>query len=274
MKQDFAKAQQAYAAEHTTSTTVRARPTPTTGSTTTTTQPVRPAPPVPAEGEVEGVIKIPRIGLNMAFVEGVSRDDLKKGPGHYPDTPLPGTLGNAAIAGHRTTYLHPFYDVDKLKPGDDIIVETLAGKFTYKMTAQLIVKPTDVQVVDNTLDAQLTLTSCNPKFSAEQRIVIKAPLAPNKSAKPTKPQARRVATGGGKARPHQALHGRRPLGPGAQPDPGASAGASRPCSSGSRGGGRSGGGATRSRGSSASCRSSSCCSRSTCTSNRRSPPGY
>ncbi len=206
LKQDFAKAQEAYAAEHTTSTTVRPRPTPTTGSTSTTTQPVRPAPPVPAEGEPEGLISIPRIGLNkMAFVEGVSRDDLKKGPGHYPDTPMPGTLGNAAIAGHRTTFLHPFYDVDKLKPGDDIIVETLAGKFTYKMTAQLVVKPTDVQVVDNTFDAQLTLTSCNPKFSAEQRIVIKARLAPNESAKPTKPQVRRVATGGGKARPHQAL---------------------------------------------------------------------
>jgi sortase A len=214
LKQDFAKAQQAYAAESTTSTTVRDRPPTTVGPTTSTTQPVRPAPPVPPQGEVEGVIKIPRISLNIAFVEGVSRDDLKKGPGHYPDTPLPGTLGNAAIAGHRTTFLHPFYDVDKLKPNDDIIVETVAGTFTYKVYApdpahadvgHLIVKPTDVQVVDNTPNAQLTLTSCNPKFSAEQRIVIKARLAPNESAKPARPQARRGTNSGGKVRPHQAL---------------------------------------------------------------------
>jgi len=58
----------------------------------------------------------------MAFVEGTSRDDLKKGPGHYPGTPLPGTIGNAAIAGHRTTYLHPFWGVDDLVPGDVIII--------------------------------------------------------------------------------------------------------------------------------------------------------
>ncbi len=205
LKNDFAKAQQAYAAGQTTSTTVRHPSSTVPRSTSTTTQPVRPAPPVPAEGEPEGLISIPRIGINMAFVEGVSRDDLKKGPGHYPDTPMPGTLGNAAIAGHRTTFLHPFYDVDKLKPGDDIVIETLAGKFTYKMTQQLIVRPTDVHVVDNTPDAQLTLTSCNPKFSAEERIVIKARLAPNESAKPSKPQTRRTTTSGGKVKPHQAL---------------------------------------------------------------------
>ena len=153
------------------------------------------APPTPAEGDVEGIIKIPRIGIDMAFVEGTNRDDLKKGPGHYPDTPPPGTLGNAAIAGHRTTYLHPFYDVDKLVPGDKIIIETLDHKtFTYAMYQQLIVKPTDVYVVDNTADAELTLTSCNPKYSAAQRIVIKARLVANQSAKPTKappPPARR-----------------------------------------------------------------------------------
>ncbi len=227
LKHDFAKAQQQYAAEHTTTTTLP-DPSSTTipGSTTTTTQPVRPAPPVPPEGEVEGTIKIPRIGINMAFVEGVSRDDLKKGPGHYPETPMPGTLGNAAIAGHRTTYLHPFYDVDKLKPGDDIIVETLAGKFTYKMTEQLIVKPTDLYVVDNTFDAQLTLTSCNPKYSAEQRIVIKARLAPDESAKPTRPQPPRATPRGqGAVAPSGAR--RRSLRAGAQCDIGRALGPRR-----------------------------------------------
>jgi len=189
LKDKFHKEQQQYADENDTvgsvPTTVE---TPATNGTTTTTiarTGVRPPPPTPAEGEVAGTISIPRIGLAMAFVEGTSRDDLKKGPGHYPGTPMPGTIGNAAIAGHRTTYLHPFWGLDNLEPGDDIIVETLAGTFDYQMTKQLIVKPTDVWVVANTPDPQLTLTACHPKGSASQRIVIKAKLVPAKSAKPT-----------------------------------------------------------------------------------------
>jgi sortase A len=197
LKDDFARAREQYATEQT--TTTRPGPTSTTVfPATSTTSPVRPAPPVPPEGEVEGTITIPKIGVNWAFVEGVSRDDLKKGPGHYPDTPMPGTMGNAAIAGHRTTYGAPFGNVDQLQPGDEINIETLAGKFTYEMTSQLIVKPTDVHVVDNTLDAQLTLTSCHPKFSAEQRIVIKAKLVANKSDRPTRPQPQKPASRGGK----------------------------------------------------------------------------
>ncbi len=141
----------------TTATTVEA-PGPAPAAPTTSTvhyDNIRPAPPTPAEGEVEGIISIPKIGANFAYVEGTSRDDLKKGPGHYPGTPLPGTLGNAAIAGHRTTYLHPFYDVDKLKPGDDIIIhDAVGGVFDYRMTQQLIVKPTDIWVVANTPDAR------------------------------------------------------------------------------------------------------------------------
>ncbi|MFM8971210.1 MAG: class E sortase, partial [Actinomycetota bacterium] len=107
-----------------------------------------------------------------------------KGPGHYPGTPFPGSRGNAAIAGHRTTYGAPFHNVDKLKPGDRIIIETFAGRFVYQVTRQLIVQPTDTYVVANTPDAQLTLTSCHPKYSAAQRIVIKAKLVPEVSAKP------------------------------------------------------------------------------------------
>ncbi len=189
----------------TTATTVKA-PTVTVRPTTTTVHydNVRPAPPTPAEGEVEGIISIPKIGADFAYVEGTSRDDLKKGPGHYPGTPLPGTLGNAAIVGHRTTYLHPFQDVDKLVPGDDIIIhDTVGGVFDYQMTKQLIVAPTDVWVVDNTPDAQLTLTACNPKGSASQRIVIKAKLVPSKSTKPTKPKPKpkpvTLSAGPGKA---------------------------------------------------------------------------
>jgi sortase A len=155
----------------------------------------------PPDGEVEGGISIPAIGANFWYVEGTSRDDLKKGPGHYPGTPLPGTLGNAAIAGHRTTYLHPFGDLDKLKPGDDIIIATLAGTvFDYKVSQNPFnVYPTDVWVVANTPDAQLTLTACTPKGSAAQRIVVKAKLAAKTSAPPTLSPKPRV-TGPGKGR--------------------------------------------------------------------------
>lgn len=173
-----------------------------TGTTRTTVFSHRLAPLVtPAEGEGEGVISIPSVGINFYYVEGTSRDDLKKGPGHYPGTPLPGTIGNAAIAGHRTTYLHPFGDLDKVKIGDDIIITTLEGTtFAYRMYQQLIVAPTEVSVVANTPDAQLTLTACHPKGSAAKRIVVKAKLVAAKSAKLTKSKPQPASAGTGKGR--------------------------------------------------------------------------
>jgi sortase A len=189
LKNDFKNEQAAYGSSTTSSLSTSTTDTQPRPTTTTIPGPLfKPAPPIPAEGEVGGIIKIPKIGLNMAFVEGTSRDDLKKGPGHYPETAFPGTLGNAAIAGHRTTYLHPFYDIDKLVPGDRILIDTLAGHFTYAMTQQLIVKPTDIWVAAPTADAQITLTACNPKYSAAERIVIKGKLVANESAKPAKPR--------------------------------------------------------------------------------------
>src|SRR6201999_1449639 len=89
----------------------------------------------PPEGDGEGLIVIPKIGLNMFIVEGVSKDDLKKGVGHYPGTPMPGQAGNASVAGHRTTYLAPFNRIDELSPGDDIYVYTKQGKFHYQVMA-------------------------------------------------------------------------------------------------------------------------------------------
>ncbi len=159
---------------------------------TTTTTALSPA----REGDVEGMIDIPKIGLHMAFVEGVSLDDLKKGPGHYPTTPLPGQFGNAAIAGHRTTYLHPFYHLDDLDIGDDIHVTTLAGTYTYRLRSKWIaVAPTEVSVLDPPLDpheAELTLTACHPRYSARQRIVVHAFLVRAVSASPTVTVARPV----------------------------------------------------------------------------------
>ena len=85
----------------------------------------------PAVGSPVGAILIPKIGLSMIVVEGTGVPQLQAGPGHYPSTPLPGEAGNAAIAGHRTTYLHPFYNLDELVPGDPITIETVQGIFLY-----------------------------------------------------------------------------------------------------------------------------------------------
>ena len=76
------------------------------------------------EGDAIARLEIPRIGVDKIVVAGVEKPDLKKGPGHYPETPMPGQLGNSAIAGHRTTYGQPFYSIEQLQPGDDLIVTT------------------------------------------------------------------------------------------------------------------------------------------------------
>jgi sortase A len=133
-------------------------------------------PPPTPEGDAVAIIKIPRLGLLKAVVEGVGVEDLKKGPGHYPGTPLPGQPGNAAIAGHRTTYGAPFFRMDELKPNDPIFVTTRQGKFRYEVSEVRAIKPTDVEVIKNTPDNRLTLTTCHPRFSASQRLITIATL--------------------------------------------------------------------------------------------------
>jgi sortase A len=156
--------------------------------------------PAPSEGQPVGVIEIPKIGLARVIVQGVAKPDLKKGPGHYSGTALPGQPGNAAIAGHRTTYGAPFNRIDELVPGDEIVTTTPQGRFTYKVRAApdgsgrgwFTVKPTGVLVIAPTQTNQLTLTACHPKYSARQRIVVIAdlvtPVAPTSppAAKPPK----------------------------------------------------------------------------------------
>jgi sortase A len=138
------------------------------------------------EGDPIARIEVPSIGVDNIVVAGVSKSDLKKGPGHYPETPMPGQLGNAAIAGHRTTYGQPFFDVDKLQVGDEITVTTLAGRFVYRVTGQQIVGPEDYQVVATTdpTVATITLTSCHPKYTARERIIISGELDEAASSAP------------------------------------------------------------------------------------------
>ena len=125
---DAALAQEAASTTSTSSTTTTTTLPGTAPGSTTTTTTLPPAPP-PPEGDAVARIQIPKIGVDSIVVNGVSRDDLRKGPGHYPDTPMPGQFGNAAIAGHRTTYGAPFGDLDQLNPGDLIQVRTLQGNF-------------------------------------------------------------------------------------------------------------------------------------------------
>ena len=90
----------------------------------------------PAGGDPVSRLTIPSIGVDKVVVEGVQVDDLRQGPGHYTSTPLPGQPGNAAIAGHRTTYGAPFHKIDELVPGDEIQVQTFQGTFTYRVLPQ------------------------------------------------------------------------------------------------------------------------------------------
>jgi sortase A len=178
----------------TTTITVPAAPTSTTPATTGSSDPVAPttttqaplpsAEPIPAGGEGVARLEVPRMGLNRIVVEGATADDLAKGPGHFPETPLPGQLGNAAIAGHRTTHLHPFFDIDKLQPGDEIIVTTLNGRYVYHVTGTEVVAPEDYAAVIPTTDATkatLTLVSCTPRYSATNRIIVHSELVPDES---------------------------------------------------------------------------------------------
>jgi sortase A len=120
-----------------------------------------------------GEIRIPKIGLVHPIYEGVTLTVIDNGPGHWPGSAVPGQLGNAVFAGHRVTHTHPFRNVDKLVPGDEIIFVMPNGTFTYRMTKQQIVSPSDTWIVNPTDTATVTLFACHPPGSATKRIVIR-----------------------------------------------------------------------------------------------------
>lgn len=169
-------------------TTTTAPPTTATtaagGGQTSGAEGAKVIPPAPAQGGLVGRIQIPAIGADWYFYEGVDLSILKDGPGHYMGTPLPGQPGNAAIAGHRTTYGAPFNRIDELKSGDEITISYITGaEFTYSYRTTDIVSPDQTDVLqardfdgDGELDNTLTLTACHPKYSARQRIVVRARL--------------------------------------------------------------------------------------------------
>lgn len=142
-------------------------------------------PTLPAYGDVISRIEIPKIDVDKYVVAGVDAKSLRKGPGLFPGSPLGGQLGNVAITGHRTTYGAPFSRIDEMKVGDEIVIQTAEGSFTYVVNAEPFVVPPTQTEVARTLDrtkATLTLISCHPKWTSEKRIVVTADLAPTVEA--------------------------------------------------------------------------------------------
>jgi sortase A len=131
----------------------------------------------PLKGDAIGRIEIPAIGVEDYVVEGTDVANLRKGPGHYPETPLPGEHGTAAIAGHRTTYGAPFRRIDDLHRGQVIAVDMPYGRFVYRVEGTRIVEPTDLSVLDRVGHDRLVLSACHPLYSAAQRIVVFSKLA-------------------------------------------------------------------------------------------------
>ena len=140
----------------------------------------------PPQGTVMAQIQIPKIAVSQYVVSGIDEDDLAKGPGHYLGTAMPGQAGNVAIAGHRTTHGAPFNRLGELAIGDPIYLTTLGGqRLTYIVSATPVaVSPTDVTVLNNFGDNRLTLTTCNPEFSARQRLIIVAAYLPPGASHP------------------------------------------------------------------------------------------
>jgi sortase A len=130
-----------------------------------------------APGDAVGRLKIPRLGANFVMVKGSDPGDLRKGPGTYDGTPLPGVPGTAAVAGHRTTYLAPFRNLDHLKPDDRITVQMPYATFTYRVERTRIVDADALWILRRVGYDRLVLSACHPLFSAAQRIVVFSRLA-------------------------------------------------------------------------------------------------
>lgn len=135
------------------------------------------------EGEALTRLQIPKLKVDVIVVEGVSGNALRAGAGHYPESALPGDVGNVAIAGHRTGFGQPFRNLDQLKPGDTIIMTTPVGKYTYKVMAPFdghgnpwITHPLDWTVIAPTPTPVLTLTTCDPPHTSKNRLIIRAEL--------------------------------------------------------------------------------------------------
>jgi sortase A len=123
-------------------------------------------------GDAIGRIELPALDKDYYVVEGTATDDLRKGPGHYEDTPMPGQPGTVGIAGHRTTNGAPFRDIDDLERGDEIRVEMPYGTFVYSVEETRIVDDNDLSVKEPVGYKRLLLSACHPLYSAAQRVIV------------------------------------------------------------------------------------------------------
>jgi sortase A len=124
------------------------------------------------DGQAIGRLRIPHIHASYVMVQGTDAASLRKGPGHYPATPLPGMPGTVGVAGHRTTYLAPFNKLDKLRKGDEVRLEMPYAVVTYRVEQTRIVKPTALWVTKRVGYDRLVMTACHPKYSAAKRIAV------------------------------------------------------------------------------------------------------
>jgi sortase A len=131
----------------------------------------------PLRGDAIGRISLPAIERTYYVVEGTDGASLRKGPGHYPDTPLPGDRGTVAIAGHRTTYGAPFRSIDKLGRRDRIVIEMPYGTFHYRVENTRIVPADALWITDPVGYDRLVLSACHPLYSAAERVAVFARLA-------------------------------------------------------------------------------------------------
>jgi sortase A len=151
-------------------------------------------PAAPGKGLV-GRLHIPKLDGRWVVVDGVRQQDIRYAPGHYPDTAMPGRVGNFSVAGHRNR--KTFWRLDELRSGDDIVVETRTDWYVYKVSSSVIVKPTQTEVVSpvpgkpgrRPTKAMLTLTTCNPKFDNYQRLIVHAELVSKAKRDPGAPDA-------------------------------------------------------------------------------------
>ncbi|MEY2396901.1 MAG: sortase [Actinomycetota bacterium] len=123
-----------------------------------------------------GRITIPRIGLDHLTYEGIDLSTIDYGPSHWPGTAMPGQVGNTVFPGHRVTHDHPFFDIDLIQVGDNVIFTNDAGKFTYQVTQTFVVNADETWIADPTDTPTMTIFGCHPKHSAKQRYVVKGTL--------------------------------------------------------------------------------------------------
>lgn len=167
----------------TTTTSTTEAPATTTTVAVTTTSEALPVPlPAPAPRAKEpvvtlGTLEIPKLGVSKPLLEGVSLTVLDNGPGHWPGTAMPGSIGNVVIGGHRTSHDKPFRNIDQLVAGDDVVLTTIDGRFVYKVTSTEIVKPNAIWIIDQTPAFTATLFACHPVGSTRERFVVHLELS-------------------------------------------------------------------------------------------------